>query len=156
VTIEQWALIGYCLLTLIRSFWADDGDRTLLFWRNEKLFKLGSKSAFCAHETQHLLNKLSNSKNGKKWSQNTKIQEKLLLEFLEFLENDFSRNSKEKNYFEFLEKFSKRTQSRAHCSIVTVGKTLPLPINRVLLGLTLLISKLTIGEQQLADELKTT
>jgi hypothetical protein len=36
---------------LIWAVWADDGDWPLLFLRNEKLFKLGSKSAFCTHET---------------------------------------------------------------------------------------------------------
>jgi hypothetical protein len=30
--------------------------RPLLFWRNEKLFEIGSKLAFWAHKTQYLLN----------------------------------------------------------------------------------------------------
>jgi hypothetical protein len=41
-----WVLPIY--VELIRAVWADDGDR------NEK-------SAFCAHETQYLQNKLSKS-----------------------------------------------------------------------------------------------
>jgi hypothetical protein len=46
VTIEQWAIIWVLpvYVELIRAFWVDDGDRPLLFWQNEKLFKLSSKS----------------------------------------------------------------------------------------------------------------
>jgi hypothetical protein len=57
-------------------------------------------------------------KTSKNVKNEVKIQKVLLfgfLEFLEFLENNFSkiisREILENNYFEFLEKFSRRTQS---------------------------------------------
>jgi hypothetical protein len=48
-----------------------------------------------------------NSKKREKCSQNTKIREKLLLEFLEFLENKFSRNSRKKLFWISREIFEK-------------------------------------------------
>jgi hypothetical protein len=56
---HYWVLLVY--VAFIRAVWADDGDKPLLFWRNEKLFEIGSKSAFWAHKTQYLRNKCSKS-----------------------------------------------------------------------------------------------
>jgi hypothetical protein len=57
---------------------------------------------------KHLGTKLSpNSKNGKNEVKIQKFREKLLLEFLEFLENNFSRNSRKKLFWISREIFEK-------------------------------------------------
>jgi hypothetical protein len=68
VTIEQWALIATGNKGIACLRWVDSGSlgrwwgqATIILTKWEALLKLASKSAFCAHETQYLQKKLSES-----------------------------------------------------------------------------------------------